>query len=73
MAKKEIKNRFSGSINGIEFSDKRLYRAVLEIARKIEMDGNEITEELTAWIAGLFKELSKRTGLSYEKLAETGW
>lgn len=73
MAKKETKNRFSGSINGIEFSDERLYRAVLEIARKIEMDGNEITEELTAWIAGLFKELSKRTGLSYEKLAETGW
>ena len=71
MIRSKINSEFSGKINKIQFEDKKLYTAVLEIAQRIERDGFEITKDLIAELKDFFEKISEKLEISYEKISKT--
>ena len=71
MIRSKINSEFSGEINKIQFEDKKVYTAVLEVAQRIERDGFKITKDLIAELKGFFKKISEKLEISYEKISKT--
>lgn len=71
MIRSKIDSEFSGKINKIQFEDKKLYMAVLEIAQRIESNEFEITKDLIAELKNFFEKISEKLEISYEKISKT--
>lgn len=71
MVRSKINSEFSGEINEIQFDDKKLYKAVLKTAQRVEKDGFETSKDLIAELSNFFGKISESLEISYEKTSET--
>jgi hypothetical protein len=71
MIKNKINSEFAAEINEVQFDDKKLYEVVLEIAKRIEKESFEVTEDLIREFINFFKKISENLKINYEKILET--
>ena len=71
MVKNKINSEFAAEINEVQFDDKKLYEVVLEIAKRIEKESFEVTEDLIREFRNFFKKISESLKINYEKILET--
>ena len=71
MVKNKINSEFAAEINEVQFDDKKLYEVVLEIAKRIEKESFEVTENLIREFRNFFKKISESLKINYEKILET--